>query len=101
FMQLELLVAAIERGTADRLAVEEIVLGLIGSVIHGGDGPDGRQSPVPARRSRAGTSRAHAELAHDAERVLSARYAESLSLGELARTVGSSPFHLARVFRSE
>lgn len=36
----------------------------------------------------------------DAERLLAARYADSLSLNDLSRSLGVSAFHLCRVFRA-
>jgi AraC-like DNA-binding protein len=39
------------------------------------------------------------ELVEHARAVLARRFAEDVSLHELAREVGSSPYHLARVFR--
>ena len=38
-------------------------------------------------------------MVEDAKAVLSARYAEHLTLDELGRAVNVSPFHLARAFR--
>jgi AraC-like DNA-binding protein len=47
------------------------------------------------------TRRRHLELAEAARELLERRFQEPLSLAEIATCVGSSPFHLARVFRRE
>jgi AraC-like DNA-binding protein len=43
---------------------------------------------------------AHAELVEATKELLARRLGERLTLGEIARSVHSSPFHLARVFRA-
>jgi AraC-like DNA-binding protein len=50
--------------------------------------------------ARASTRRGHAETVERARILLAARFREAMSLLDIARTVGSSPFHLARVFRA-
>jgi AraC family transcriptional regulator len=45
------------------------------------------------------TNRRHAELIDETKAVLLRRFGESLSLDDVARAVGVSPFHLARLFR--
>jgi AraC-like DNA-binding protein len=51
-----------------------------------------------APRGRDETQRTHHDLVERVRGRLSARLGERLSLALLARDVGSSPFHLARVF---
>jgi AraC family transcriptional regulator len=95
---VSLLVSALEDGRVDALVVEETLLGLLAGVIS-----DQPPSPHRQRRSpgsRAATRRDHHDLVHDTERLLSRRFAEPLSLTAIARIVGSSPYHLARVFRA-
>jgi AraC-like DNA-binding protein len=46
------------------------------------------------------TARHHAELAAAARALLGLRFAEPLSLAEVAAALGTSAFHLARVFRA-
>ncbi|HEX5044594.1 MAG TPA: AraC family transcriptional regulator [Candidatus Polarisedimenticolaceae bacterium] len=77
----------------DPLAVEESVVRLLRRVV---DGVYGSQ-PVP-RAKRPGTGRAHGELVDRARCVLRSKFQEPLDLASLAREVGTSPFHLCRVF---
>ncbi len=49
--------------------------------------------------ARAGTIRAHRELVERARIVLSESMSDPLTLPQIARSVHTSPFHLARVFR--
>jgi AraC family transcriptional regulator len=53
----------------------------------------------PRRVARERTDREHHRLVEAAKDVLTERLADRLTLGEVARTVHSSEFHLARVFR--
>jgi AraC-like DNA-binding protein len=77
----------------DRLLAEEAALRLLGDAV--GDTP----RPTVARRAR--TRAEHAELAEAAKEVLSECMTQRLSLRELAAALFVSPFHLARVFRSQ
>jgi AraC-like DNA-binding protein len=52
--------------------------------------------PIPAR-----TARHHRDLAEAAQVVINRSVANPPSLTHLARTLGCSPFHLSRVFRSQ
>lgn len=45
-------------------------------------------------------SPAHRDLADAARAIVARRFAEPFALGDLARELGVSPFHLARVFRA-
>ncbi len=57
---------------------------------------------LTSHRSRSGrTSRAHAEVAEEAKTALTARYAERLTVEDLARSLHVSPYHLTRVFRRQ
>ncbi len=56
-------------------------------------------SPGRAPRRRARAFESARDLAERARGELAAHFAEALPLGELARRLGSSPFHLARSFR--
>ena len=90
-----LLRAALGRG-ADRLLLEETLYRVVGEALASGlrlAGPRGR------RAERPGTSEAHAELVEATKELIARRLDERLTLGEIARGVHSSPFHLARVFR--
>jgi AraC-like DNA-binding protein len=46
-----------------------------------------------------GTNHRHLELVEDTKALLLRRFDESLSLGDIARALAVSPFHLARLFR--
>lgn len=72
----------------DALLVEEVTLRLLDETV------------AAALGVRAARRVEHAELADAARRKLIARLDEPLSLGELARELDVSPFHLARVFRA-
>lgn len=73
---------------ADGLTVEEALLRLGHETVTGAF----RTARRPPRRSPA---------VEDAKAVLSARFAERLTLEELGREVNVSPFHLARSFRRD
>jgi len=78
----------------DRLYVEEAALSILGDVArlayaHGTALPK-------VRRSR----HREIELSEAARDVIARRFKENLSLLEIARAVGSSVFHLARVFKT-
>ena len=81
-------------GEADALLVEETAIRLVRSVVPTQDVP-----PAAARRSATATS--HRALVEDAKELLAATVDENLGLHGVAARVGSSPFHLARVFRRE
>lgn len=51
------------------------------------------------RRRREGTDADHADRAEAAKTYLASRMSERITLDEVAREVGASPFHLARVFQ--
>ena len=78
----------------DRLFVEEAVLSILSAVSrlayeHGGAPPHSR----PVQRS-------DAEIVESARELIARRFIENLSLSDIAGTVGSSVFRLARTFRS-
>jgi AraC-like DNA-binding protein len=81
----------------DPLLVEEICASLLqGSVARVYQRRRLRRQPV----GRA-TRRAHRDLVDATRVMLARRFRDKLSLGDIARAVFSSPFHLARVFRRE
>jgi AraC-like DNA-binding protein len=59
-----------------------------------------QQLPERVASGRPATAAAHRRLADTAREVLTAA-PEPLTLGELARMVGASPYHLSRVFQAE
>ena len=73
---------------AHGLELEEACLALFAST------PDMRAPESPAA-----VHRRHVDLVEAAKALLLRRFAEPLSLDDLARALGASPFHLARIFR--
>jgi len=84
-------------GEDDRLAVEEAALALLGRVLADAYGARG----VRSRNCRDATAEAHREHAEATRLLLAARFAENLTLDDIATSIHLSPFHLARVFRGE
>ena len=82
-------------GRNDSLAVEEASLTLLGRAL--ADTYDARG--FPPRHCRSATAEAHREHAEATRLLLAARFAENLTLDDIAQSVHCSPFHLARVFR--
>jgi AraC family transcriptional regulator len=84
-------------GAGDPIEVEETSLRLLGGLaarIHrhlNRPGPNARPAAVRRRRERAEAAR----------ELLARRYRERLTLADLATAIECSPFHLARIFRSE
>jgi AraC-like DNA-binding protein len=74
--------------TGDALEIEELVINLLARVMRCAYGT----KPRVVRGSQR-------EMVHRAELVLSERYGEDLTLGEIAREVEASIYHLCRVFR--
>jgi AraC family transcriptional regulator len=79
------------------LVVEEICASLLAQSLTSTD----HQRGTVRRPIRAITRQAHRDLVDATRIVLARRFREKLSLGEIARAVFSSPFHLARIFRRE
>jgi AraC-like DNA-binding protein len=77
----------------DRLLAEEAALRLLADAVESPPRDGG------ARRER--TRAEHADLAAAAKELLADRMAEPLSLRRVAAALFVSPFHLARVFRSQ
>jgi AraC-like DNA-binding protein len=83
--------------TPDALFVEESMLRLLARCARAAIEADGRQK----RARRPQTERDHRALADHCRRLLAQHLGEPLSLFELARAAGVSPFHLARVFQRD
>lgn len=94
-LELHRLRASLARG-ADGLAHEERLLALLGQVLADGYRAHGR-TLVPRREA---TRRARRELVERTRHALAVAPAASWSLSALALEVGSSPYHLTRVFRA-
>jgi AraC family transcriptional regulator len=87
----------LKRTKPDGLAVEEDASALLRGALELQWAQHGRKhEPV-----RADTRKAHRDQVHAVRILLSKRFRETLSLNDIARAVFSSPFHLARIFRSE
>lgn len=78
---------------ADRLFVEEAVLGILGDVTRLARERKG-VAAVPKRRRR------DSDLVEAARDVIARTFKENLSLSDVARAVDSSVFHLARIFKA-
>jgi AraC family transcriptional regulator len=91
-----LLLRAVEARSADRLLFEETLCRLLAEALASGL----RLVGAPTRSERRATARSHAELVEATKELVAVRIADRLTLREIARTVHSSPFHLARVFRA-
>ena len=81
-------------GPPDALFAEETTIRLVRDVVPA-------VACAPALLRRRATASSHRDLAEDAKELLAASVAENLGLQEIAARLGSSPFHLARVFRRE
>ena len=93
YLRQRLLLRAVQAGApADPLEIEETVIVMLEQILESiGDGRFGRGLAAPAGRRRS--------LIDDACAVLATAMSETLTLSDLARRVGCSPFHLCRVFR--
>jgi AraC family transcriptional regulator len=78
----------------DRLFIEEAALALLEGCLATGSDP-----LLPSRSAHPRTERDHLTLVEALRAELSVSLTENRSLHELARSVHSSPYHLARVFR--
>lgn len=76
--------ALMGRGTDDRLLIEEAMVRVLAEVLRG-----------------ASSARSPRRIVESVKAVLADRFAEHLSLAQLASSVYVSPFHLARAFRSQ
>jgi AraC family transcriptional regulator len=78
-------------GAGAREALYEVVRGAILASA---------RQPSPRRPTSPATGRARREIVEHARAMLTRRVGESVSLDTLARSVFTSPYHLARVFRA-
>jgi AraC-like DNA-binding protein len=93
YLLQHLLVRHLRSRAGDALEAEELVSRLVLSALS-----PRAVSPRPARER---TSSDHRELAEAGKSEIAADLSVRRSLCELARTLHTSPFHLARVFRAE
>jgi AraC-like DNA-binding protein len=86
-----------QRASSEGLAIEETALRLVAHAVE--------QAAAHVARARtgrrAGTERAHADLAHAAKLYLSTRFRGPVGLDEVATAVHASPYHLCRVFKTQ
>lgn len=79
------------------LSIEEGVLRLVERVVARASEGSSRRPP----RARVATRNAHRECAERTKAILAARFRERLTLSDVAREAGVSPYHLCRVFTRE
>lgn len=91
------LAAAIESRSTGRLEIEETALTILEGALGAVERHRERNSPPPRRRD---TAERHRRLVESVKELLAATYREELGLGQIARRVGASPFHLSRVFQA-
>jgi AraC family transcriptional regulator len=84
------------RSVADPLLIEEMVYDLLATAVAAAVSTCDTESGA----GRACTRRSHRELVESAKFLLTIRTVEGISLDELAGELYTSPFHLARVFRT-
>jgi AraC family transcriptional regulator len=79
----------------DALEVEERALSIFIDVLDAAYAPSGREPASPHR------GRPRRDLVESTKAAVMSRLFENASIGDLAREVGISPFHLCRSFRAE
>lgn len=95
YLRQRRLTTALASGRVSALAAEETALAVIRDVLVAAGG-----GPVLAGSPRAGTRARHRALVNDTRELLAATYARDASLDDVAGEVGSSPYHLSRLFRA-
>ena len=93
YLLQHLLVRQLRGRLCDELEAEELASRLVLSAL--------ASDAARRRPARERTSVDHRELAEAAKSEIASDLSVRRSLGELARTLHTSPFHLARVFRAE
>jgi len=82
--------------TADRLASEEYIIGIVRRVVHAAyDRRHGAQTPTPRPRERE-----RRDLVEQAKAIVASTPFEDTGLREVATACGVSPYHLCRTFRA-
>jgi AraC family transcriptional regulator len=82
----------------DPLWIEVTALQIISDVMEAAFARHGLEAPSGKRR-REGTEDGHADRVEAAKAYLASRMSERVTLDDIARAVGASPFHLARLFQ--
>lgn len=91
YLRQRLLFRSVRDHRPDAFEVESTVLSLLDEVLGGLDERGGRTPAMRARQLR---------LVEDTRALIALRYADALSLRDLADDVGVSAYHLCRVFRA-
>ncbi len=86
----------VRSGAAASLELEETALALLNAILATPGEKEGR----PRRRQREASARLRRERVEATKLLLAGRPECDLGLGEIAESVASSPFHLARLFRA-
>lgn len=81
-------------GPVDRVFLEETALRILHNIVHAAYAMRGHKSRTP----REDTDRAHADLADAARKYIALHFREPIRIDEIARAIGTSMFHLCRVF---
>ncbi|MEM9530878.1 MAG: AraC family transcriptional regulator [Pseudomonadota bacterium] len=93
--QIEWLLRELEFGYPDPRMIQNAVLDLLAQIrTH-------FSRPPAAVAGREGTRRRHRRVAEATRRYIEFHLGESLSLEEIAKAVGASPYHLCRIFREQ
>lgn len=92
------LLALAARGTPS-FALEDTLAELADEALRSACQQHGLASGDGTRREPGRVARHHREVAEEVKRLLSMRLDRAPGLGELARRLGCSPFHLSRTFR--
>jgi AraC family transcriptional regulator len=97
FLLLRMLIRALHACSTDELHVEETLYRIVFDAA-----PVGFQTSDRQRRAmRRGTQAAHALVVEETKALLARRFAERISLAQVACEVFVSPFHLVRIFREQ
>lgn len=98
FLRYRLLLDRIEEtDAADTLGIEEMAVDLTRRSLTLGNGNGAGSDRAPSSATR----RFHREQVEHVKNLLAEHFHEDLALGDLARAVASSPYHLARIFKRE
>ncbi|HEX6385873.1 MAG TPA: helix-turn-helix transcriptional regulator [Anaerolineae bacterium] len=79
----------------DQLYLEEACLSILSQVVEN----TYQTRELSTRTHKSDTLKAHVELVQAVKTLLAIRFKEPLSLAQIGHEVGSSPYHLCRVFR--
>jgi len=94
YLRQRRLFLGLERGTIDPLEAEESILLLVGEVVAHAAGASRRRAEEPGFAARA-----RRDLVEAARAELGRTLTFATDLTEIARQLGTSPYHLSRVFR--